>query len=47
MTTPELIKNLKLIASMGDKQIETLADILAEYFESVSKEPIGFKGDEK
>lgn len=43
MTTPELVEKLKVVADMGDKQIEGFANILIEYFDSQSKKKIGFK----
>lgn len=41
MTKEKLVEQLKICASMGDKQIETLANILVDYF-SASDKQMGF-----
>lgn len=46
MTNKEFINNLKIIADMGDKQIETLANLLIDYFSTEEKDA-GFKVKEK
>lgn len=47
MTRQELVKTLKIIADMGDKQIETLANALIDYFSSETEQNIGFRKDDK
>lgn len=48
MTEEELAEKLELIADMGDKQIEALADTLAKYFRDIAKrKPMGFRSEEE
>ena len=42
MTKKELCEKLEIVAQMGDKQIETIANILIDYYSTKSKS-IGFK----
>ena len=42
MTTKEFITKLEIVADMGDKQIETLANLIIEYV-SEEKKIEGFK----
>lgn len=42
MTKEKLVEQLKIVAAMGDKQIETLANLLVDYF-STSDKQMGFK----
>lgn len=44
MTKKEFITKLEIVADMGDKQIETLANLLIEYL-SDEKVIEGFKND--
>lgn len=48
MTNKEFISRLEIIASMGDNQVKTLAELLIDYF-SEKKQIDGFaaKGEEK
>lgn len=44
----KLAEKLELIADMGEREIETLADTLAEYFRKVAKRnTIGFVATEE
>lgn len=46
MTREEFIKTLKIIADMGDRQIEALANVLIDYF-GQNEGQIGFGVDKK
>jgi hypothetical protein len=46
MTKDKLVEHLKIVALMGDKQIETLANLLIDYF-STSEKELGFKNGKK
>lgn len=37
MTVEEFIKRLEIVAEMGDKQIETLANLLIDFFAGKDK----------
>lgn len=42
MTTHEFVEKLQIVADMGDKQIETLANLLIDYFADKDKNEMGF-----
>jgi len=46
MTKKEFLKSLQIVADMGDKQIETLANLLIDFVGGGDTE-IGFKKEEK
>lgn len=46
MTKKEFLRSLEIIADMGDKQIETLANLLIDYVGG-GDTPIGFKKEDK
>jgi len=46
MTKEEFIKTLKVIADMGDRQIEALANVLIDYF-GQNESNIGFSDRDK
>jgi len=46
MTTKQLCEKLEIIADMGDKQIETLANLLLDYVGGGDGE-IGFKKEKE